>query len=351
MQGQARVRTIARLNMTDDSKQMYQDMNVKNGLPSAVKGVYGVYFTAGDMKKGNSRPLSVQKGPLKPGFDGATTENTSFGPEYTFAIYMQKHLNEPMLIIKTAWGGRDLLQQFRPPSGGKYEKDKDRHGNPIGYYYHSIVKHVKSVLADPGKYHPDYDKNAGCEIAGFVWFQGFNDMIGPYPGGKRSKDYSEYARLMACFIRDIRKDLEAPKMPFVIGVMGIGGINKASSFRKAQEAPASLPEFKGNVAAVRTGPFWDMAWVRIQNKLNEAAKKELLAKNPKLGGRALSRAIGKTAKSMASKVLTPEKAKFLKVATSNAGYHYMGSAYTYGRIGKSFADAIIELGKASQGDN
>ena len=175
-------------------------------------------------------------------------------------------------------------------------------------------------------------------------------ILGPYPGGKRSKDYSEYGRLMACFIRDIRKDLEAPKMPFVIGVMGIGGINKASSFRKAQEAPAALPEFKGNVAAVRTGPFWDMEWVRIQNKLNEAAKKALLAKNPKLGGRALSRAIGKTAKSMASKVLTPEEVDFLKVATSNAGYHYMGSAYTYGRIGKSFADAIIELGKTSKGD-
>jgi hypothetical protein len=50
---------------------------------------------------------------------------------------------------------------------------------------------------------------------------------------------------------------------------------------------------------------------------------------------------------MASKVLTPEEAKFLSVATSNAGYHYMGSAYTYGRIGKAFADAMIELSKAT----
>ena len=121
MQGQARVRTIERLNMTDDSKQMYQDMKVKDGLPSAVKDVYGVYFTAGDMKKGRARDLSVQKGPLKPGYEGEMTENTSFGPDYTFAIYMQKHLKEPILLIKTAWGGRDLLQQFRPPSAGKYQ--------------------------------------------------------------------------------------------------------------------------------------------------------------------------------------------------------------------------------------
>jgi len=340
MEGKAQVRTIARLNMTDDAKQMYQDMNVKDGLPSAVKDTYCVYFNGGDKHRGKERPVSVQKGPLKPGFSGETTEKTSFGPEYTFGLYMHKHLQSPILIIKTAWGGRDLVQQFRSPSGGEYEKDKDRFGNPTGYYYGQIIKHVKSVLADPGKYHPGYDKSAGYEIAGFVWFQGFNDMIQRYPK-------EEYGRLLACFIRDIRKDLNAPKMPFVIGVMGIGGIRKDDSFRKAQEAPAALPEFKGNVAAVRTGQFWDMELVRIQNKLNEAAKKELLAKNPKLGGRSLSKAIGKAAKSMAPKVLTPEEAKFLTVATSNAAYHYMGSAYIYGRIGKAFADAMIEMSKTT----
>ena len=40
---------------------------------------------------------------------------------------MQKHLNEPLLIIKTAWGGKNLLQQFRPPSAGEFhEEDKER---------------------------------------------------------------------------------------------------------------------------------------------------------------------------------------------------------------------------------
>jgi hypothetical protein len=346
MQGKARVRTIERLKLTEDSKQMYQDMNVKDGLPSAVKDVYGVYFGGDDMSRGKARPLSVTKGPLKPGFEGETTENTTFGPEYTFAIYMQKHLNEPFLIIKIAWGGRDLLQQFRPPSAGKYEKDKDRHGNPIGHYYNLVIKRVNEVLADPGKYHPGYKKDDGCEIAGFVWFQGFNDLVGPYPGGKGGKDYSEYSRLMACFIRDVRKDLKAPKMPFVIGVMGIGGIKKEDNFRKAQAAPADLPEFKGNVAAVWTGQYWDMELVKIQAKLNEAATKKLKAENPKLGGRALQRAVAKKAKSMASEVLSPAELKIVKTGTSNAAYHYMGSAYIYGNIGKAFADAMITLQKA-----
>ncbi len=49
-------------------------------------------------------------------------------------------------------------------------------------------------------------------------------------------------------------------MPFVIGVMGIGGAKPnehIAAFREAMAAPATLPEFQGNVAAVPTAPFWD----------------------------------------------------------------------------------------------
>ena len=34
---------------------------------------------------------------------------------------MQQLLNEPLLIIKTAWGGKSLNTDFRPPSAGPYE--------------------------------------------------------------------------------------------------------------------------------------------------------------------------------------------------------------------------------------
>ena len=59
--------------------------------------------------------------------------------------------------------------------------------------------------------------------------------------------YDVSSRLLVQSIRDVREDLSAPKMPFVIGVMGIGGVKtkqpSALIFRKAQAAPASLPEF------------------------------------------------------------------------------------------------------------
>jgi hypothetical protein len=45
----------------------------------------------------------------------------------------------------------------------------------------------------------------------------------------------------------------------VIGVLGVGGENENEVFRKAMAAPAEMPEFKGNVVAVETAPFWDHA--------------------------------------------------------------------------------------------
>ena len=33
----------------------------------------------------------------------------------------EPELNEPILIIKTAWGGKSLNTDFRPPSAGPYE--------------------------------------------------------------------------------------------------------------------------------------------------------------------------------------------------------------------------------------
>ena len=40
-----------------------------------------------------------------------------------------------------------------------------------------MIKLINDVLADPGKYTNDYDPEQGYEIAGFGWFQGFNDII------------------------------------------------------------------------------------------------------------------------------------------------------------------------------
>ena len=95
-----------------------------------------------------------------------------------------------------------------------------------GVYYRLMVEHVKRVLGDIKRVVPDYDAAQGYEIAGFAWLQGWNDLVDGdvYPQRQKPGGYAAYSEVMAHFIRDVRKDFNAPKMPFVIGVLGVGSL-------------------------------------------------------------------------------------------------------------------------------
>lgn len=85
------------------------------------------------------------------------------GPEYGFGFGMADGLKERILIIKTAWGGKTLSGDFRPPSSGP---------PGTGVYYTKMITMVHHVLASLETYFPSYDVSQGYEIAGFGWFQG-----------------------------------------------------------------------------------------------------------------------------------------------------------------------------------
>lgn len=364
MQGKAKVRTIERLALSDDTKQMYNDIIGADGHPIKVKDTYGVYFTSS--RNGDE----VFSGPLNPTYGAEPNPEQNFGPEYTFGIYMQKQLNEPFLIIKTAWGGKDLVKQFRSPSSGDapvspsrlekwktdgvLEAEMAKHKEATGEYYRLMMSHIKEVLSDPGKYHPAYNPELGYEIAGFVWFQGWNDLVNGFykeSGKPLEKMYNPYTDFMANFIRDVRKDVNAPKMPFVIGVLGVDGPKDETDnkhwFRKAQAAASDIPEFNGNVKAVLTEFCWDMESQKLHEKAQAAAIEKVNKENPDVAKkpRAAQELARKYYKELLQTVLTPEEYKLKTVGESNAGYHYNGSAYIYGKIGKAFAEAMIEMSK------
>ena len=282
MEGHAEVSTFDYIGKDPLTVPILKEMRNPDGTPRVCDKVWMSYLTGPYDGSANGEGL----GKLTAGFgardDQPTKLCSKIGPEFTFGIYMEKALKEPILIIKTAWGGRSLNTEFRPPSAGPYKLPKaiqevwdqypqGAHGVPkleerkkwqdekdaaCGVFYRMMVEHVKKVLADPKRVCPAYDPKQGYELAGFVWLQGFNDLVDgtTYP----NENYDEYARLLAHFIRDVRKDLSAPKMPFVIGVLGVDG-EKNVNFRKAMAAPAAMAEFKGNVIAVDTAPFWDRA--------------------------------------------------------------------------------------------
>lgn len=357
MQGHANVSTLD--SMADDPKTapILAEMRNADGTPRVCEKVWISSIGCA----GNGSDLAEQKGKLTAGF-GASTQK--IGPEFTFGIYMEKALHEPILLIKTSWGGRNLHTDFRPPGAGpetfnEYtvsqwkrkgldpDQEAARINKNAGAFYRHMIEHVRMVLADIKRVVPEYDPKQGYELAGFVWFQGFNDLIDNWTYHDRMKPggYDPYTQLLAQFIRDVRKDLSAPRMPFVIGVMGIGGVKEGQKpphqyFREAQAAPASLPEFRGNVVAVPTAPFWADDLDELQRRREElrARLNREARNNPGQGRSSREEAF----QELLAKTFTPEELKRLK-GVSNGGYHYLGAARILGPIGKAFAEAMIRL--------
>jgi alpha-galactosidase len=187
---------------------------------------------------------------------GYGANQSKIGPEYGFGLSIAEKIDGPILLIKTSWGGKSLNYDFRPPSAGPYQPNEaekakgntDEIVKKAGFFYRSMNEEVRKVLENLKDHHPAYDPAAGHEIAGFVWFQGFNDQFDP-------AFKANYKDNMVAFIKDIRSEYKAPEMPFVIGVLGTPkteeevGKNEVSL---AQRAAAATPEFKGNVIAVES---------------------------------------------------------------------------------------------------
>jgi alpha-galactosidase len=364
MQGHAKITTIEHIGMDPATKPLLDLMTSPDGKPKVCESVWiSSIGCAGD-------DTTEQTGMLTAGF-GATKEK--IGPEFTFGLTMEKLTDGPILLIKTSWGGKSLNTDFRPPSAGPYVFNEtqlaqlQKQGKEIvkikaekiaatGVYYRLMIEHVKKVLGDLKRVVPGYDAAQGYELAGFAWFQGWNDMVdqGTYPTRDKPGGYDAYSTVMAHFIRDVRKDLGTPKLPFVIGVMGVGGPTSEygpneqryksthQNFRDAMAAPAELPEFKGNVVAIRTEKYWDreLKLARAkESEIKEQAKK--LAKEQKLKPAEEKALVEK----MRAESLTERERLILEKGASNAEFHYLGSAKILGGIGKGLAEAMAGLVK------
>lgn len=251
------------------------------------------------------------------------------GVELEFGTVMGDKFDEPVLLIKAAWGGHSLYKLFRSPSAGmpsdevlqeelqkaqdrvKKNNEKNNKSEPLptmdditevyGSSYRNMLAEVKDAFDNYEELFPAL-KGKQLEIAGFVWFQGWNDM---YNGAEL-----EYASNMKHFINDVRKDLNAPNMPFVIGVMGQNASKPAqgamAAVQQAQLSMETLPEFQGNVKAVRTDVLVDKAAEKLYPKWRDNFEQ-------------------------------------WEKTGSDFGYHYMGSAIWFNRIGRAMGEAMLDL--------
>jgi Carbohydrate esterase, sialic acid-specific acetylesterase len=381
MEGPANISTFDYIGDDPATAPVLKMMKSSDGKPTVSQNAWISYLT-GDKNFTLSGKLTAGYGsmwgqdPTKPG--------DRIGPEFTFGLTMDAAFDEPVLIIKAAWGGKSLHTDFRSPSAGPYEMpartrelwDQHPHGahgipkaeerdawwqgvrDRTGVYYRLMMEHVKQVLADPKKVVPGYDPAQGYAIAGFAWLQGFNDMVDGqvYPNHNQPDRYALYSELLARFIRDVRKDLNAPKMPFVIGVMGVGGLKDQSpslvAFRQAMAAPAEMPEFKGNVIAVQTAPFWSDELGAIADKHEQlrGIRHHLDIKHKDYAnadGHMTEEQKNEYLKKREAELISPAEAALWKRGASNAGYHYLGCAKTFALMGRHFAEANLGVMKAA----
>jgi len=359
MQGHAKISTFEHIGMDAATKPMLDLMIDAKGKPTVCQRVWISSIGCAE---------SEQTGKLTAGF-GASPEK--IGPEFTFGIYTQMLTDAPILIIKTSWGGKSLHTDFRPPSPGPYvfnetllsnlaKQGKDLSAiraakeKETGVYYRQMIDHVKYVLSDIQRIIPDYDSSVGYELAGFAWFQGWNDMVdsGTYPNRDKPGGYDQYSQALAHLIRDVRTELKAPKMPFVIGVLGVGGPTDQygadqlryksthDQFRAAMAAPALLPEFQGNVATVLTEKYWDGELTRAKAKDRELEQKaKLQAKEEKLRPDQEKALVDR----MRREGLSDRERSIIDKGISNLEFHYLGSAKILGGVGKGLAEAMAQL--------
>ena len=371
MQGHASVSTFDSLADDPMTAPLLKSMRTPDGKTRVCEKVW---ITSVGCQGNAYDDLKEQTGKLTVGYGAFGVRGNRIGPEYLFGITMEERLKAPVLIIKTSWGGRSLHTDFRPPSAGPYalaketqelwdKNPKGAHGIPkaedrpkffaektaaTGVYYREMLAHVQMVLKDIKRVVPDYDEKQGYELTGFVWFQGFNDYVdsGVYPDRQKAGGYDQYTTLLGHLIRDVRKDLNAPRLPFVIGVMGIDGLKgdkKAPmmNFRDAQRKAAAADEFKGNVKVVETAPFWDDELEELKERADRV-NNELEQEFRKMDPKPMEKVKQEARKKARESEFKPDELKRLTEGVSNGGYHYLGAAKILAPIGKAFADALLD---------
>ncbi len=272
-------------------------------------------------------------GPLSVGYGGGIT---TIGPEYGVGMALDRMVDGPVLLVKCSWGNTAIKEAWRPPSldgvetpaekaqreawnESEVERAKQEGREPkitpaptksekLSYCWGMTLPQIDLVLADPGKFHPDYDPEVGYEVAGMVWFQGYSDQ------GNQA-----YGEQLVELIKFMRNKVNTPDMPFVAATLGMpaykhmaleGDVNGGMVYASRHA------DMKGTVDVVNTAPYFPLE-LDLAYTVRDSAEKD-----------------------------SPEYEKaisVLKVASSNKGFHYHGSAKCFLLMGDAMGRSLVNL--------
>ncbi|MBM4016901.1 MAG: sialate O-acetylesterase [Planctomycetes bacterium] len=218
----------------------------------------------------------------------------TIGPEFGIAHVVGDAIDAPVLILKSCIGNRSLGWDLLPPGSERYQaevterngqkvtkvfagyKDRpdswvmdqskgtatepppwlDKNGKPIDWYagkqYDDDTSYAKKVLAELDKYYPGAQ---GYEVTGFFFWQGEKDC-------GNAVHAARYEQNLVRFIKQLRKDFNAPDAKFVLATLGEATKGSGGNGGMVLEAQlvvdgksGKYPEFKGNVATVYSNPM------------------------------------------------------------------------------------------------
>ena len=181
-----------------------------------LRDASGVWAVRDDVEIRYKFRGKVRQGPLTIGYTGYGGRS-HIGPELQFGHVIGDGVADPVLLIKTAWGGKSLHVDFRPPGAS----------GETGVFYTQMIAEIRQGLVEL--------KGRPYELAGFVWMQGWNDMVS-------KPAIAEYAGNLVHLAKDLREEFKSPQLPIVIGELGNGGPARPGSrmqeFREAQRLGA-----------------------------------------------------------------------------------------------------------------
>jgi hypothetical protein len=340
MEGYGGIKTIDELG----------DHPTLGGLLKKIKKADGSFVERDDVFLYYHRGDQIIHGPLTVG-QGAHPDR--IGPELMFGIGMGDHYEQPVLLIKTAWGGKDLYCDFRPPSAGKPAYEIPGQSREVGAAYGQMVAEVHQCLDQLETTFPQFQGHPP-ELCGFVWFQGWNDFCADRK--IRERVYEEYATNFVHLVQDLRAEFKVPTLPVVVGELGVDGeqhVNaEMAAFRAAQAKIAGQPELQGTLGYVRTAPYWYAKLDELPRKL-EAEERRV---KQKVAAKLKEELKGGPEATDSKKMEELVNAAFEKAAQGDEGYqdarrehdravshwecHYFGSARVYCLVGYGLAEAM-----------
>lgn len=218
----------------------------------------------------------------------------TIGPEFGIGHVVGDAIDAPVMILKSCIGNRSLGWDLLPPASERYQaevterngqkvmkvfagyKDRpdswvmdqskgtatepppwlDKNGKPIDWYagkqYDDDTADAKKVLAELDRHYPGA---SGYEVAGFFFWQGEKDC-------GNAVHAARYEENLVRFIKQVRKDFNAPEAKFVLATLGEATKGCEGTEGKVLEGHLAVdgksgkyPDFKGNVATVYTHPM------------------------------------------------------------------------------------------------